>query len=140
MKPATPDSKYDDEARAAISAALKGKKRPQEVCEKIRQSKLGKKRSPEVSARIAAANRGKKRSPEVRAKMAEARKRYFERLDANGWEKARGYLEKARTTRLEKYKRLKYLAAAKKHLEEEQSKQALMGNTYISSANTEINI
>jgi hypothetical protein len=78
MKKAPPDSKYTDEVRAILSSHLKGKKRPPEVCEKIRLAKLGKKRPADVVERIAAANRGKKRTPEVREKMSLARKEWYQ--------------------------------------------------------------
>lgn len=74
------------EQKAKISAALRGRTRPTEVCLKIREgwarrpkslvpkrsAPVGRKGSPEVCAKISAALKGRKKSLETRAKMSAA--------------------------------------------------------------------
>lgn len=59
-----------DEAKKKISDALKGKKRPPEVIEKVRIGNLGKKISPEHKKMIGDANRGRIVGAETREKLS----------------------------------------------------------------------
>jgi group I intron endonuclease len=63
---------------------LRGRKRPQEVVEKVRQGNLGKKVSDETKAKLSAINKGKIVSEETRLKLSLAAK--------NQWAKIKGEL------------------------------------------------
>lgn len=63
-----------DEAKKKISDALRGKKRPPEVIEKVRIGNLGKKISPEHKKMIGDANRGRIVGAETREKLSKIHK------------------------------------------------------------------
>ena len=61
------------ETRRRISQSLRGRRRPQEVCDKIsatQKGRPGRPQSPETRAKIGAAFRGRTLSPEHRAKIS----------------------------------------------------------------------
>jgi nitrate/TMAO reductase-like tetraheme cytochrome c subunit len=66
--------KASEATKLKMSLASKGKPRPIEVVEKIRQSHIGKKRSNEAKANMSKAHVGKKLSDEIKAKMSAAKK------------------------------------------------------------------
>ena len=70
-------SSPSESVRQKISISLSGKKRPEEVCKKISESKSGKKVAPcseERKIKIGLANRGRKHSEETRKKISQKRK------------------------------------------------------------------
>ena len=66
--------KASEATKLKMSLASKGKPRPPEVVEKIRQSHVGQKRTNEAKANMSKAHVGKKLSSETKAKMSEAKK------------------------------------------------------------------
>jgi nitrate/TMAO reductase-like tetraheme cytochrome c subunit len=66
--------KASEATKLKMSLASKGKSRPLEVVEKIRQSHVGQKRSDEAKANMSKAHVGKKLSDETKAKMSAAKK------------------------------------------------------------------
>lgn len=71
------------EGRKAVADALRGRKRPPEVCAKISASKLGVPRSVETVARMSAARKGKPKtkpcSPKHCAALSAAKRLYWAR-------------------------------------------------------------
>ena len=66
--------KASEATKLKMSLASKGKPRPPEVVEKIRQKQIGQKRSDEAKANMSKAHVGKKLSDETKAKMSAAKK------------------------------------------------------------------
>jgi hypothetical protein len=66
--------KASEATKLKMSLASKGKPRPPEVVEKIRQKQIGRKRSDEAKANMSKAHVGKKLSDETKAKMSEVKK------------------------------------------------------------------
>ena len=66
--------KISEATKLKMSLASKGKTRPPEVVEKIRQKQIGQKRTDEAKAKMSKTHIGKKLSHETRAKMSAAKK------------------------------------------------------------------
>lgn len=72
------------EIKFKMGIGWRGKKLPQFMIDRLRESKLGKKQSPEHAAKAAAAGIGLKRSEETKERMSKA----WELRKASGWKPA----------------------------------------------------